>query len=135
MNIKDVEDAIINKLKADITDLQIEGFPEDYDQYQFLHPKGAILVAYSGSDYTKSAVLDRVSQIQTLHFDILLISRGLRTHTGAYTYLDQIRASLTGYQPTGLSKVYPTKEEFVDQETGIWRYNISVSVNGRNEEA
>jgi phage gp37-like protein len=134
MNIKDVEDAIINRLKSSITDLQIEGFPEDFDQYQFIHPKGAILVAYSGSDYTKSAVLDRISQVQTLHFDILLISRGLRTHTGAYAYLDSIRASLTGYQPTGLSKIWLTKEEFVDEQTGIWRYSISVSVNGRNEE-
>jgi len=141
MEIKIVEDAIIERLKAQIADIQVEGFPENVEQYVFNHPKAAILVQYRSSDFTRSQVLDRISQIMSLTFACILVSRGLRateTHSGAYTYLDQVREALTGFQPVpntqGISKLQPTREAFIDENNGIWVYEIVFSTNGRNEE-
>jgi hypothetical protein len=134
MDIKAIEDAIIAKLQTDITGVQIEGFPENLTNYQFIHPVAAILVQYRGADFERSKTLSEIHQVARLEFACVLISRGLRTHAGAYAYLDQIRASLTGYQINGLSKMQPVSEKFIDEQTGVWFYETVFTMNGRNEE-
>jgi len=138
MGLKDIENAIIERLQQEIAGIKVEGFPDNATQYNFTHPIAAILVVYEGSDFTASRVLDHINQIQILKFSCVLISRGLhatQAHRGAYTYLDQIRESLTGFQITGFSKMQPTNEEFIGEDNGIWSFSITFSFNGRNEEA
>lgn len=140
MDIKSVEDAIIARLGSQIspTDAKVEGFPDNPETYNFNHPKAAILVQYQSSDFIRSRVLDTINQVAVLNFNIILMARDLRSHTGAYSLLDQIRTALTGFQPSpnpqGISKLQPTREEFVDQTSGVWTYSIAVTCNGRNEE-
>ncbi len=90
MTIKEIEEAIIERLKSKITDLVVEGFPEKPSEYKLMHHKGAILVAYAGSTYEEPAATDVVVQERKVEFDITVVMRHLRTHEGAYQYLDTL---------------------------------------------
>jgi ribosomal protein S8 len=129
MTTQEIEKAIIDKLKENITDLKVEGFPEDLERFQFTHPKGMINVQYYGAKYDSSMTnnLQFISQKKRLQFFISVSLRSLRTHTGVYTYLDAVRNILTGYKIADssiLTKMYPIEEQFVNWNENIWTYAI-----------
>jgi len=125
MAIKEIENQIIDRLKAKIPDLHIEGFPEKPAEFRLVHPKGAILVHYQGGNYSESKSLGCIYQDKKLEFSTTVVTRHLRTHEGAYGYIDKIREILTGFKPENCSKMYPVKEEFLAEDNGIWQYSIN----------
>lgn len=46
MNIREIENLIVEKLQQNFSDFQVIGFPEKPQEYILLHPIGAILVHY-----------------------------------------------------------------------------------------
>jgi hypothetical protein len=128
MTIADIENAIITRLRSRITGLQIEGFPEKPSEYKLLHPKGALLVSYAGSTFSEPKPTDIVFQERKVEFDITVAMRHLRSHEGAYAYLDAVRIALTGYRIAGCSKMYPTKEEFLSEDSGVWQYAMTFAM-------
>lgn len=128
MAIKEIETQIIERLKAKIQDLHIEGFPEKPSEFRLIHPKGAILVHYQGGNYSESKSIDCIYQDKKLEFSITIVVRHLRKHEGAYEYLDIIRQILTGFKPENCSKMIPVKEEFIAEDNGIWQYSINFSL-------
>lgn len=129
MRIGEIEKAIIERLKAKIDNVQIEGFPEKGTEYPLLHHKGAILVVYAGANYSEPKTIEAVVQERKMQFDLYVLLRNLRFHEGAYEMLEKVRLALTGFRPKGASKMYPVREAFVDYENGIWYYVISFVVN------
>jgi hypothetical protein len=125
MNINDIENSIIERLRSKISDLHIEGFPEKPAEFRLIHPKGAILVHYQGGNYSESKSIDCIYQDKKLEFSITIVMKHLRTHEGAYEYLDIVRQILTGFKPENCSKMIPTKEEFIGEDNGIWQYSIN----------
>lgn len=125
MLINQLEEQIISRLKQEIPDLLIEGFPEKPEQFQLIHPKGAILVHYQGADYSNTKATDAIVQDKKLEFALTVVTRHLRSNEGAYAYLDDIRRILTGYKIDGCSKMYPVKENFLSENAGIWQYSIN----------
>lgn len=135
MTTEAIEDAIISKLASDITQLAVESFPENPEGYQLLHPVGAILVQYRGSTFSEPKAVGFITQVRTLEFLIALVVRHLRTHQGAYTYLDTIRSSLTGYKiGADTSKMYPVREEFLAERGGIWWYGVTYRLDTQESE-
>ncbi len=128
MTIADIEQAIIDRLKAKITGLAIEGFPEKQSEYKLMHPKGALLVSYAGSTFSEPKPTDIVFQERKVEFDITVAMRHLRDHEGAYAHLDAVRITLTGYRIAGCSKMHPTKEEFLNEDAGIWQYRMTFAM-------
>lgn len=128
MTIANIETAIIERLKSKISDVLVEGFPEKPSEYKLLHPKGALLVSYAGSTFSEPEAVDIVLQTRKIEFDITVVMRHLRTHEGAYAYLDAVRTVLTGYRIPGCSKMYPTREQFISEENGIWQYAITFTL-------
>ena len=125
MTINQIENSIIEKLKENITEFHIEGFPDKPSEFSFIHPKGAILVHYQGGNYSDSKSLDTIFQLKKLEFSITLIVRHLRTHEGAYDCLDKTRSILTGFKPPNCTKMLAIKEEFISENNGIWQYSIN----------
>jgi len=121
MKITEIENAIINKLKIDIQDLAVEPFPDNVEDYKLLHPKGAILVSYEGSNYTNPQI---EQQIRLLEFDVIVIVRNLRSYLGAYEILDRVRQSLTNDLFIENAKLYPISEKFLFVEEDKWHYEI-----------
>lgn len=126
--IKTIEDQIISKIKQDIPELHVEGFPEKPAEFRLTHPKGAILVHYQGANYSESKSIGYIVQDKKLEFSVTVVTRNLRSHEGAYFYTDKVKEILTGYKPDNCSKMQPNKESFLSEEAGIWQYAINFTL-------
>ena len=125
MNIETIENNIIEKLKSKLTDLLIESFPEKPQEFVFTHPKGAILIHYQGGSYGNIQSLDVIVQNKKMEFALTIVTRNLRSNSGAYALLEEIKSILTGFKIDGCSKMYPVKEGFLVENNGIWQYTIN----------
>lgn len=132
MNIREIENSIIERLKASFPEVLVQGFPDKPSEFTFLHPVGALLVHYQGSNYTNSSALGYVSQDNKKEFSITIVTRNLRENQGSYEYLDKIKATLTGFQPDECSKLMPTKDFFISENRGIWQYGINFTLTTYN---
>lgn len=128
LTIANIEKAIIERLKTKIKGLEIIGFPERPAEYRLIHPKGAILVSYAGATYSEPQSVNAIVQERKMEFDVTVVMRHLRTHEGAYQYLEDVRRALSGYRISGCSKMYPLRERFLSEENGIWQYNITFAI-------
>ncbi len=125
MNIETIENKITDKLKSKLPDLLIESFPEKPQEFVFTHPKSAILIHYQGGNYGNLQSLNVIVQNKKMEFALTIITRNLRTNSGAYTLLEKIKSILTGFKIDGCSKMYPVKEDFLFENNGIWQYAIN----------
>ena len=132
MNIRNVENAIIEKLKLSFPEILVEGFPDKPSEFILLHQIGALLVHYQGSNYTNSNALGIISQENKKEFAITVVTRNLRANQGAYEYIDNVKAVLTGFQPDECSKLMPLKDYFISENSGIWQYGINFSLTTTN---
>lgn len=118
---KEYEDLIVAQLQAEISEVHIAPFPDNPDEYNLLHPKGALLVRFAGSDFQESTVTGLVRQRVKLQYDVIAVSRNLRDHYGAYDLLDQAITALTGFNIDG-EQCYPVREDFLLEKDGLWQY-------------
>lgn len=134
MNIREIENSIIDKLKTEFPELLVEGFPDKPSEFILLHQIGALLIHYQGSNFSNSDSLGYVFQTNKKEFSITLVTRNLHSNNGAYEYLDKVRMVLTGFQPDECSKLMPVKDFFISENKGIWQYGINFSLTSVNIE-
>lgn len=132
MNIRQIENSIIDKLKTDFPEVLVEGFPDKPSEFTLLHPIGALLVHYQGSIYSNSQALGFITQENKKEFSITIVTRNLRANQGAYEYLDKVKATLTGFQVDECTKLMPTKDFFISENCGIWQYGINFTLTTAN---
>lgn len=132
MNIRAIENSIIEKLKTSFPEVLVQGFPDKPSEFILLHPTGALLVHYQGSNYTNSNALGFITQENKKEFSITIVTRNLRDNNGAYEYLDSVKSILTGFSPEGCSKLMPTKDFFISENAGIWQYGINFTLTTQN---
>jgi len=128
IEIAALETEIVAKISAYATTVNVEVFPEDVAKYRMTHPVGAILVAYDGRNYNNAQVNQ---QLVSLRFSVIVLTRNLRSHSGAYAILDN---ALDGATAAGL---IPISENFIKYEDGIWyfeqKYSLPAIFNTRTE--
>lgn len=132
MNIRDIENSIISQLKTSFPELLVQGFPDKPAEFILLHPIGALLVHYQGSNYTSTNALGFVSQENKKEFSVTVVTRNLRFNEGAYEFIDRIKAVLTGFEPDGCSKLMPSKDFFISENKGIWQYGVNFTLTTAN---
>lgn len=132
VNIRNIENAIIEKLKNEFPEVKVEGFPDKPSEFILLHPIGALLVHYQGSNYTSSQALSFITQENKKEFSITIITRNLRSNNGAYEYLDRVKSVLTGFKIDECSQLMPTKDNFISENSGIWQYAINFTLTTQN---
>ncbi len=126
MKLKEIEQAIIERLKSQITDVPVEAFPEQPSEYRLRHASGVLLVVYRGAKYAESQSASLAVQARQQEWDVIVVSRNLRTHTSAYDLLDQVRTALSGYRVVPTAEVMvPVREAFINEVNGIWQYGIT----------
>lgn len=131
-HLEAIEDDIVAKLTADITDVHVQSYPSNPNNYQLIHPNGALLVRYLGSNYTepdpnskKVLVQDRVHE-----WEITVLDKNLRltkAHQGVYGRIEQVRESLSGYTISTLPDatiLFPIRDDFIGTQGGRWQYEI-----------
>lgn len=121
--VQDAEAALIGKLASLGLNLDVSAYPEDPQKYRLTHANGALLVKYAGSDYEDTGIAQRLTQIQTVQFDIYVVTRNLKTHTGAYAVIDAVIEGLGGQTITG-GMLSPVKDGFLYEDSGIWYHLI-----------
>lgn len=132
MNIRQIEDSIIEKLKKEFPEVKVEGFPDKPSEFILLHPIGALLVHYQGSNYTASQALSFITQDNKKEFSVTIITRNLRSNNGAYEYLDKVKSVLTGFKIDECSQLMPTKDNFISENGGIWQYALNFTLTTQN---
>lgn len=138
MNILTIENDIVAKLQADITanTIVISSFPADPEDY-ILKRQSSILVRYGGSQYSEPTPnrARKIQQNRTVFWNITVMIINvdpLTGHQGIYTYLNQIRQSLTEYtvgtqsgSAIALSQMMrPVSDAFVSNEGALWIYEM-----------
>lgn len=124
MNIRNIENTLVDKLKEKFPKFMVQGFPEKPQEFILLHPIGAILVHYYGANYTNSNDIFIISQDRKLEFAITIVTRNLRDNEGAYETLEKVKHVLCGYKISGCTKLQPIKENFISESNGIWQYEL-----------
>lgn len=132
MNIRFIENAIIDKLKDSFPEVLVDGFPDKPSEFILLHSIGALLVHYQGSNYTSSEALGFVTQTSQKEFSITIVTRNLHSNNGAYEYLDKVKAVLTGFKIDECTSLIPTKDFFISENKGIWQYGINFTLKTQN---
>lgn len=132
MNIREIENSIIEKLKTSFPEVLVQGFPEKPSEFILLHPIGALLVHYQGSNYTNSESLGCIVQNNKKEFAITVVTRNLRNNQGAYEFIDNVKSVLSGFQPDECSQLMPTKDYFISENGGIWQYGVNFTLTTNN---
>jgi hypothetical protein len=133
LDIGAIETAIVTRLSATIEQVEVTHYPDRPETYRLTHRIGAALVRYDGATYGPLIDSAAVVQKRELQFAVRLLVRDLGWSyaaedtgltPGAYSLMESIRRCLTGFQIPGCSKMYPTKERFVerDKQGGVWVY-------------
>ncbi|HOW51756.1 MAG TPA: Gp37 family protein [bacterium] len=134
MNISNIETAIIDRLNARITGLSIEPYPENPSTYKLLAPVGAVLIRYDSSAYSAPQSTDSIVQNRTQQWEITLIMRNLHDKGGLHAAVDTVRKVLTGHKIAGCKKMYPTKDQFINEDNGIWQHGFMFAVPTKSVE-
>lgn len=117
-------DAMLARLQAGFGDqLMVERFPENPQQYRLNHPRGAVLLAYGKSTFGHTQSTDANVQARHLVLRLTLVFRQLNGQDGVISYLDRLRACLTGWWPPNADQAcHPIAEQFIGHTNGVWQY-------------
>ena len=132
MNIRTIENSIIETLKQNFPELLVQGFPDKPSEFRLLHPTGALLIHYQGSNYTNTQALGFVTQENKKEFSVTVITRNLRANNGAYEFIDKVKAVLSGFKIDECTSLLPTKDYFISENAGIWQYGINFTLITQN---
>jgi hypothetical protein len=139
LDIETIETALVNRLNALITGIEIAHFPDQPETYRMTHRVGAALVRYEGAEYGKLVDTAAVVQERVLKFEVTVLMRDLGWSLGgpasggtpgAYAMIEAVRAALTGFRVPGCEKTYPLRERFLkrDKQGGVWIYTIGFAM-------
>lgn len=100
---KQIEDAIVEKLKQDLPNqVKVEAFPDAWDSSGKAFVRTLVLVGFNQDNLSEpnNAFACTLQQEGTLGFEINVLAKDLRSHQGIYTILEQIILSLSGFKPS-----------------------------------
>jgi hypothetical protein len=122
--IAEVEQLLLTRLKAKIAAAaaEVKAFPDNPDMYRLAHPKGAVLLAYNGGDFTGNVLQGGAVQMWRAQWMASILARNLNDHSGAYALLDAVRGALIGVEFGGSTKTEIIQEKFLKQKDGVWSY-------------
>jgi len=124
--IRPLVEAVAARAKALLPALAVEDFPGDAEHYRLLHPRGAVLVIYTGSDFGRPSPLLLGVQDRGMKVDLVLQIRNLAKAQGAYEALEVLRKGFTGWEVPGFLPAYPTRDAFRGAQEGVFQYVITI---------
>jgi Gp37 protein len=140
MLILALEQAIIIKLKADLTDVQILPFPNDPAELGRPVNAKQIYVGFKSERLEESNSITLNGRVppqrRKLDYELILRFQDLRSHQVVYPAMDRVRESITGYRPdipsseaVLTSGFRQTQGGFVDFGAGLWLYAMTLSID------
>lgn len=131
--------AILNDLRAhlraSLSDIEVDLFPDHPASYRFIHPKAAVLIGYIGADYDKPHDTHAIVQTRRLNFSITIFGRGVHHDAGAIAQMERVRLALAGHRPVHCNKIHLVSERYLSQDGGAWQYELKISTETQSVEA
>jgi len=123
MTTEELELAIVDNIKAKITNMYIGVYPESIDEdYEVMHEIGEILVRWNGiQEVSRSISQQGLSD----EFEIVVLNRSLRGGTGMYKTIADIRDVINKTFVCGQS-LYFISAQYIAYylNNNIWHYTI-----------
>lgn len=139
--IADLNQAVVDRLKAAMPSFKVDHFPEVVDRYPFNKARHELLVSYGRSTYSSAKSFSPLHVDQEAEVAVTLLTRSLRGPLGVLETIRDVRRHLFGWrpallvsagdppvsswQPLGGSPLIPTGDRFVGEEQGVWRWSIT----------
>lgn len=121
-----IADAIVARLKARFQGWKVDRFPDVPARYPFLSAQRELLVSYEESNYGEPESIWPASVPRTASFAVTILVRSLKGPNGAAATIDDVRKALFGWQaPQGGTPFVPTRDRFVSEDEGVWRFVVS----------
>ncbi|WP_311419689.1 Gp37 family protein [Kingella denitrificans] len=127
-------DAVRQHLQAAIPWVQVDVFPENPGEYQFIHPTGAVLVGYQSSSFGKIEGLGMIAQQRDVVLHLTVIGANLHGDDGALAILDEVRLAVVGFTPPDCLPCHLLAEHFVSEDAGAWQYQLTVQTETQQVE-
>ncbi len=133
--IVELETLLVDTLTASFsgTGVLVEAYPDNVDTY-VLKGTSAVLVHYSGADFTVPDGSEVVRQMMGPSFQIVIGSRNLRTHTGAYVIMDTIRSAVVGSESRN-KQFFAVSEQSLGRDNGVWWFVQTFAIQQRVKQA
>jgi hypothetical protein len=122
----EIIDAIAGRLKAKLPQFAVEFFPDKPRDYRLNHPRGALLVSYTGSRYGDLIDIAYVAQERTLVVTVTVVMRQLNGRGGAIDAVDAARLALLGWRPPDCQQLTAASETFLGETAGLWQYALNL---------
>lgn len=116
--------AFKDRLNALFPDWDVQLMPEDSKGYFLSHPNGGILISYAGSTFGEPRSTTAITQTRKVHLVFTVLSRDLHNDFGALQLLDNLRLALVGFRPPSCSASWLVEEQFDEQQSGVWIYQL-----------
>ena len=116
--------AFKDRLNALFPDWDVQLMPENIESYFLAHPNGGILISYAGSTFGEPRSTAEITQSRKVHIVLTVLSRDLHNDFGALQLLDDLRLNVTGFTPPNCSKCWLVEEQFDEQQSGVWIYQL-----------
>lgn len=117
------------RLNARFPDWDVQLMPEDIKSYFLAHPHGGILISYAGSTFGDPRPTTAITQTRKLNIVFTVLSRDLHNDYGALALLDELRLALVGFAPPNCSASWLIEEQFDEQQSGIWIYQLVLATD------
>ena len=113
-------------LQAALPAYEVALFPDHPDGYRFIHPKGAVLIGYQGSKFTKLEALGMIAQQRDVTLSLTIMGVGWHSDEGTLAILDEVRLAIVGSRPPNCQMCHLIHEQFLSEDAGAWQYELLV---------
>ncbi|AUK45492.1 hypothetical protein A4212_09915 [Pasteurella multocida] len=119
--------AFKDRLKTRFAEWDVQLMPENIESYFLAHPNGGILISYAGSTFGEPRSTAEITQTRKVHIVLTVLSRDLHNDHGALQLLDDLRLDVTGFVPPSCTKCWLVEEQFDEQQSGVWIYQLVIA--------
>lgn len=127
-------DDVRAKLRDKLPDIEVDLFPDHPSSYRFIHPKGAVLIGYAGSDYEMPDDTQAIVQTRKPILSLTIFGRGVHHDAGAIALLDRVRHAIAGHKPKHCNKIHLVSERYLNQDGGAWQYELKIRTETQSVE-
>lgn len=114
------------RLQAALPHVVVELFPDNPASYRFMHPLGAVLIAYEGSKFKRLEDIGMVVQERHITLHMTVFSRSLHGESGGHVLLDALRLAVAGFAPTACTPCHLIDDGFLSENGGTWQHFLRV---------
>lgn len=128
-------ESVRQRVQLALPAVAVELFPDRPEQYRFMHPKAAVLIAKQSSTYRDLQDIGCVVQERQIVIHLTVFSRNLNGEMGGLDLIDVLGLALAGFKPNDCSPCHLLDEGFLTESGGAWQHYIRVKTETEQVQA